>query len=304
MRTLTALFLAAALAPSLVVAAPKAPDAPSIVAEQYRRVEGGRAVQVGIAQTEIETSIDVGRVAAASGGDLIGALIVSGMDDKRQRLSDSANARAEAAVAPLRDTLAGFDVDALALAATTSGLSAIDWFQPQGVTVSKEVSPAGRSAFAFAATTPQVAFVNWRYSLSPDFTQIRVTAEIMLQHRTVKGKGTTAASPLFYRQTVTSIVQLGKRSYGAGENVALWNANRADLAKTALKVGFAEVERLIPYTLGLGLADVKAFTAKDREKGFGGGFYGPLVARDADNPDNLLIWTKDGLVHIRTLPAA
>lgn len=45
-------------------------------------------------------------------------------------------------------------------------------------------------------------------------------------------------------------------------------------------------------------------TAKDREKGFGGGFYGPLVARDTDNPDNLLIWTKDGLIHIRTLPAA
>lgn len=303
MRTLTALFLAATLAPSLAVAAPKAPDAPSVVAEQYRRVEGGRAVQVGIAQTEIETSIDVGRVAAATGGDLIGALIVSGMDDKRQRLSDSANARAEAAVAPLRDTLAGFDVDALALAATTSALSATDWFQPQGVTLSKEISPAGRSAFAFAATTPQVAFVTWRYSLSPDFTQIRVTAEIMLQHRT-KGKGSTAASPLFYRQTVTSIVQLGKRSYEPRENVALWSANQADLAKAALEAGFAENGRLIPYALGLGAADVKAFTAKDREKGFGGGFYGPLVARDADNPDNLLIWTKDGLIHIRTLPAA
>ncbi|MBL0916589.1 MAG: hypothetical protein IBJ13_14105, partial [Sphingopyxis sp.] len=93
-----------------------------------------------------------------------------------------------------------------------------------------------------------------------------------------------------------------KRSSDPRENVALWSADNGKPAKAALVGGFAETERLIPYAPGLAPADIKAFTAKDREKGFGAGLYGPLIARDADNSENLTIWTKDGLVHIRTLP--
>lgn len=303
MRIFIALAFAATLLPAPAIAAPKAPDAPLTVADQHRRVEGGRAVQVGLAQNRIETSIDVGRVAAATGGDLIGALIISGMDDKRKRLSDTATERAEAAAAPLRDALRDFDVDALALAATKAALAQPDWFGLQEIGLTKTVSPASRSAFAFAATTPQVAFVTWRYSLSPDFTQIRVAAEIMIESKP-SAKGRSTASPLLYRQTVSSAVQLGKRSYDPRENVARWSAESGHLARTALAAGFAEVERLIPYALDLGAADVKSFTAKDREKGFGAGFYGPLVSRDADDPANLLLWTKDGLIHIRTLPGS
>lgn len=297
MRTLTALCLAAALLPAPALAAPKASDAPLTLAEQYRRVDGGRAVQVGLAQTQIETSIDIGRVAASTGGDLIGALIISGMDDKRARLADSATERANAAAAPLRDTLRGFDVDALALATTQAAL------QPQTISATKDVSPASRSAFAFAATTPQVAFVTWRYALSPDFTQIRVIAEIAIENK-APAKRRSTVSPLLYRQTLSSIVQLGKRSYDHRENVARWNADGGKLAKAALTAGFGEIERLIPYALGLTAADIKAFTAKDREKGFGAGFYAPLVRRDADDPANLLLWAKDGLIHIRTLPGS
>lgn len=303
MRALTSLFLAAILTPPVALAAPKAPDAPVTLAEQNRRVDGGHAVQVGLAQTQIETSIDIGRVAASTGGDLIGALIVSGMDDKRERLSDSATERANAAAAPLRDTLRGFDVDALALSTTQAALAKADWLRPQAFAATKDVSSASRSAFAFAATTPQVAFVTWRYALSPDFTQIRVIAEIALEAKP-PARRRSAASPLLYRQTLSSIVQLGKRSYDHHENVARWNADDGKLAKAALAAGFGEVERLIPYALSLTPADIKAFTAKDREKGFGAGFYGPLIRRDADDPANLLLWAKDGLIHIRTLPGS
>ncbi|MBJ7500204.1 MAG: hypothetical protein JHC57_10685 [Sphingopyxis sp.] len=301
MRALTSLFLAAALAPLPASAAPKAPDAPVTLAEQYRHVDGGRAVQIGLAQTQIETSIDIGRVAASTGGDLIGALIVSGMDDKRERLADSATERANAAAAPLRDTLRGFDVDALALSTTQAALAQPDWLQPQAISATRDVSPASRSAFAFAATTPQVAFVTYRYALSPDFTQIRVIAEVLIEAKPPAKR--RAAGPL-YRQTLSSIVQLGKRSYDHRENVARWNADDGKLAKAALAAGFAGIERLVPHALALTPADIKAFAAKDREKGFGAGFYGPLVARDADDPANLTLWAKDGLIHIRTLPGS
>lgn len=299
MRALTALLLAASLIPAAALAKPSEPDAPATIAARERQATGGREAMVGLAQTEIETSIDVGRVAPSTGGDLIGALIVSGMDDKRARLQDSATERAEAAVAPLRDALQGYNVDALALAATKAALEKPDWFGLQTIAPTKDVSPGARRSFAASAATPQSAFVSYRYALSPDFTQIRVTADIRLEHK-ARPKG--GASPLFYRQTVTSVVQLAKRSYDHRENVALWSADNGKLAKAALVAGFAEIERLIPYALGLAPADIKAFTAKDREKGFGAGLYGPLIARDADNSENLTIWTKDGLVHIRTLP--
>lgn len=303
MRALTSLLLAAILAPLPAIAAPKAPDAPATLAEPYRRVDGGRAVQIGLAQTQIETSIEIGRVAASTGGDLIGALIVSGMDDKRERLADSATERANAAAAPLRDTLRGFDVDALALSTTRAALVQPDWFRPETFAATKDVSPASRSAFAFAATTPQVVFVTYRYTLSPDFTQIRVIAEIALEAKP-PAKRRNIVSPLLYRQTVSSIVQLGKRSYDHHENVARWNADGGTLAKAALAAGFGEMERLIPHALALTPTDIKAFTAKDREKGFGAGFYGPLIRRDDADPASLLLWAKDGLIHIRTLPGS
>lgn len=301
MRTIAILLVVATLVPSATLAAPKQPDAPALLPERDRIVAGGRAVQVAVAQSEIGTSVDVGRVAASTGGGLIGALIISGMDDKHKRLKASAAERAETAVAPLRDALRGYDIDALALTATRLALAKPDWFQPREITLTRDISSKARRAFASAAPTSQAAFFSYHYSLSPDFTRIQVSADIRLEYKTFS-KGKTAASPLFYHQTVTSIVQLGKRSYNHPENIAQWTADDGKLAKTALAAGFGELERLIPYALGLGTTDIKALTAKDREKGFGAGFYGPLVARDTNNPNNLTLWSRDGLVHIRTLP--
>lgn len=301
-------FICAALAaPTVLVApvslaAPKAPDAPATLAEKDRAVAGGRAVQIVLAQQQIATSVDIGRVMTddSGGGGLLGMLIISGMDDKRERMTENAQQRADATVVPLREALGDFDVAALALASTERALAIPQWFAPQRILLSADASPAVRSAFVADGETPQIAFITYNYGLSPDFTQIRVNADIRLARR-VAAKGDKAATvtPPFYRQTITSIVELPKRSYDHGENVALWSAADGALAKSSLTAAFAELERLIPYALNLAPAELKAFDAKDREKAFGAGLYGPLVSRAEDGSGGLLIWTKNGLVNVR-----
>lgn len=307
MRLITGPSLAALLAVLLVAvpahAAPKPADAPGTIAERDRADAGPRAVQLLLAQKEIETSFDVGRVAAAYGGGILDSLIISAMDNKKQVMTANLREKALVTVRPLHAALASFDVDALALTTTQAALAKPGWLNPLPFAVTKDASPAVRSAFVAGAETPGLALVAYRYDLSPDFTQIRVTAEIALARKPAAkgGKPPTTASDV-YRQRITSIVQLGKRSYEHGDNVAQWSAGDGKLARTALTTAFAEIERLIPYALALGPGDVAGFTAKNREKAFAAGLYAPLIERAADGSDAVLIWSN-GLVHIRTLPA-
>lgn len=296
MRLLIGPCLAALVAPA-AMAAPE-PARPSAIVAERNRTADGRAVQIILAQNWIETSVDVGRVASSAGGGLIGAIIIESMDDKGRRMRDAATQKAETTVAPLRQVLGDYDTDALALATTRAALGGIDWFRARDIALSKEASPDGRRAFAASADTPQIAFVAYSYGLSPDFTQIRAVAEISLTHQaTGKARGTAPAP--YYRQTITSVVQLDRRSYAQEDNVAAWAADDGRRARVALDKAFGSLERSIPYALNLTEAELQRLTGKDREKAFGAGFYGPLIARDPDG--GMLLWSK-GLVHVETLP--
>lgn len=300
--SLAALFVLSGATSAL--AAPKPPEAPAILAEKDRTIAGGRAVQMIVAQQQIGTSIDIGRVADddSGGGGILGSLIIGAMDDKRERMTENAQVRADATVAPLREVLKDFDIDALALATTEAALRTPEWFAPQTIDATREVSPAGRLAFVTATQAPQLAFVTYHYGLSPDFTQIRVNAEIAIARR-IAGKGDkpdSTAAP-FYRQMISSVVELPTRSYAHDANIAQWSANEGTLARASLTAAFAELERLIPYALTLSAADMKRFAAKDHDKAFAAGTYGPLIARDADGRGGVLIWYK-GLVHVEPAP--
>lgn len=294
-------LLAALLAALPAYAAPKPADAPAVVAKRDRADTGPRATLLLLAQKEIGTSFDVGRVASAYGGGILDSLIISAMDDKKKVMSANLREKALATVRPLHGTLASFDVDALALATTQTALAKPGWLNPLPFAVTKDASPAVRSAFVAGAETPGLALVAYQYDLSPDFTQIRVTADIALARKpAAKGDKPVTAATDTYRQRITSVVQLGKRSYDHGDNIASWSADDGKRAKAALAAAFAETGRLIPYALGLTPADIAGFTAKNREKAFAAGLYGPLVERAADGSDAVLIWS-DGLIHIQTL---
>lgn len=298
MRRFPVLILAAlaACTPAAVQAAPKPGDLPAFVAERDRPAADGRAVLLLLAQNDIETSVDVGRVAADQASGLIDALIISAMDKKKDVMAGNLRSKAYETVRPLHIALAAFDVDALALASTQAALAKPDWFRPQPFAISRDGSPAARTAFIAGAASPQLATVAWRYDLSPDFTQIRVAADLTLARRAAARTATN-----YYHQRIVSVVQLRKRSYDHAENVALWAADDAALARAALTGAFADIARLIPYALELAPADIAGFSAKGREKAYAAGLYGPLVERANDGSGAVLIWAG-GLISIRQTP--
>jgi hypothetical protein len=296
LRIWLGLGIALALGATGIARAAATDKAPQIIAEKDKVVSGGRAVRVVLAQTEIATTVDVGRVASsANGGGLIGALIISAMDDKQTRMKRTLISKADMIAAPLRQGLAGFDIDALALTTTQSALAKSDWFQARAVVASKDGSPKERSAFLASAGTPQAATVEYSYVLSPDFSQIRVLADVS-GARASGGKG----QEVVFHHRVWSVVQLRQRSYDPKENATRWSIDDAKLARAALTAAFGRIEELIPRALSLRQADIDAFTAKGREKAFGADFYGPLIARDPTNPEALLLWS-DGLVQVQPI---
>lgn len=299
MRIAAGLCIALMLAPTAALAAK---DVPAVVAVADRAV--ARRLQFFVPQTQIGTNIEVGRVASDSyGGGLIGALIIQSMDDKRETMSRSLHERAEATVKPLREALRTFDVDGLALATTRAGVTKTEWFQAQDIIAAKDPSLQARAAFLDASATPQVAFITYRYDLSQDFTYIRVIADIALVRKPIRSGTERPSLPEpFYAQSISSIVQLRSPSYEHGENVARWSADDGKLAKASLTAAFSQIERLIPYALGLGPSEIKLYTAKNRPKAFGAGFYGPLIEKDGGGPGGTLLWSN-GLIYVQPAPA-
>jgi hypothetical protein len=293
------ILLACSLGSTVATAASRAAaDVPMVLAPDQRIVAGGRAVEVILPQTQIETTIDVGRVASsANGGGLLGAIIISSMDDKRQVLSQSAHEKAEAAIEPLRQALKDFDLQALALATTKAALVKPDWFQPASFATTNDPAIQSRAEYLASVNTPEFALVSYRYETSPDFTQLRVIAEIQLERKAATTRNTPTQMP-FFRQRVLSIVQLRNPSYEPSENVTRWSASDGKLAKAALTSAFARLEQLIPFALDLGETELKVITAKDHQKGFAAGYYGPLIEQSSGSTSDKLIWVN-GLVNVQ-----
>ena len=93
-----------------------------ILPEAARTVDGGRDVQVLIAQDEIKSTIVASSVSAVTGGGLLAALIDAKVNNDRAR-------KAEATIQPLRQALIGFDADTLALDGAKSAMTKLPWFQ-------------------------------------------------------------------------------------------------------------------------------------------------------------------------------
>jgi len=267
--------------------AARAADMPSIITQRDRAVQSERPVDVILAEREIQATVDIGRVASSDsgGGGLLGSIIIASMDDKRQRLTQAAQSQAELTIKPLRDALRGFDVDALALATTKTALAKPPWFRPGAIASVTTATPSPVSSSA-----PQSAMVIYRLQASPDFTQVRVIADLRLSKA-------QAQPALFYRQQISSIVVLHHPSLEPAENVAKWSADDGKLAKSALTDAFSRLEQLLPFALGLNDADAKAITAKNRPKVFGAGYYGPAVERPGATPGETLLW-KNGLISV------
>lgn len=302
MRHVLTVCLAAMLAAAAMPAAAKDAPSPVLLAEKDRASESPRAVLVDLRQSEIATEVDIGRVApAAAGGGLIGALIIEGQDDRAERLTSGAQQRAEAAVAPLRRELEGFDIGKLALGTTAAALARVDWFNPGELTLNTGDPETTQESFLQSAG-PQFATVVYSYGISPDFTQIRVIADIRLRRKTKsRSKRDADESETEFFQRIVSIAELRERSYEHYRNVERWSANDAGLARESLAQAFARLERLIPFALDLDQAELRALEAKNAPKAFAAGNYGAAVTTAGTAPGETLIW-KDGLINVLPAP--
>jgi len=293
MRILPFLALTAALV-SVAPAVAKDDSFTPIALADPDRSTSARPVQFSLEQREIDVAIDLGRIPGnIHGGGLIGALIIHASDDRQKRMRENAIDKANVAARPLRTSLFGFDVDALALAATRKALVGQDTPDTPPIVASQTDAADARIAFRTAHPAQQLAFVDYRYELSPDFGQIRVIADLTIE-RAAKPGGQPA---LIYRQRIVSIAQLPSPSYEPGENATRWSHNGGKLARAAITGSFAQIETMIPHALRLTAAEIASLSAKKREKTFAGGFYGPMIARG--EADGILLWVN-GLIHVRT----
>ena len=287
------------------VAAKKEADAkaPPVLAEADRATPGGRLVLSNLYQREIETSVFVDPIARTPYSDSYwygGWGWIRGIENNNQDvIAARLVAGAERNAVPVRTALSDFDTDALALATTRAALAKPDWFQARDVTGSSDVFAISKADFLAQNAAAQIAFIRYRYDLSPDFTQIRVLAMLSIERQPLGKDGKPAGKPVaIYRQNIMSIAQMRAPSYEARDNAKRWAADNGKLAKAALRTAFGQFERLFPFALGLNQTQITAFNDKKSNKAFAGGYYGALVARDADQPDAVLIW-KNGLVHVQ-----
>jgi hypothetical protein len=260
-------WAAAAVALLLSAAAPAQAAAVhrNVLPEAARAApDGGRLAQVSVPQAELATNINPSIMTVAMGGGLLGVVIDAKVDNDRAK-------RAEASITPIRVALGDFDGDQLAIDATRRALEGTDWFGAPADAApgfGRDASPWGKLAVLDAhAAAGQVAFFDYSYDTSPDFSSIRVGVTITFANTAApagaKPDARLAGKNLVYASTVTSVINLPNPGSGQ-DNAARWAADNGALARRALNLGFEEVAALIPRALTLTEADLTTLSAGER----------------------------------------
>ena len=254
---------------------------PPVFAAADRKAATNRPVAVSVPQPRLGTSVEIGRVAVDGyGGGLVGLLVISAMDDKREVMTAHATGDALTIVGPLADALAPIDIADLALQATRKAMARTAGFDASAIALVPALDKPTYAALAAKHHSSQVGTVTYRTQMSPDFTQLQVIADISV---------TGLAGP-FYAQRIVSLVELRQRSYAHQENVDRWLDNDGRVAKQALAAAFARFEQVIPTVVGLEPAGYSAKTDSHRTApAFAAGFYGPTLMRD---DLGVVIWSK------------
>lgn len=280
------------LAASACLAAPaSAGDQKAVLSEAARAAPGGRGIEVVVSQAELGSNINPSMAMVAMGGGLLGVVIDAKVNSDREH-------RAQQGITPLRMALIDFDTDQLAIDTTKSAADRLPWFQGGAPDFARDPTTRAKSAVLDGAGAGQVAFFEYVYDTSPDFSEIRVGVTISIASKALPNGGAGEARlsnhNLVYAQTLTSVVQLEKPG-AASDNAARWAAHDGALAKRALTEGFAAVGALIPRALTLTADDLKRMGQGERKSI---GSYSGRVQEDG--PGGTLLF-NGGLIHVQTL---
>ncbi len=260
--------------------------APAVL--QTAAVEGGRALHVMVAQSEVKSDINPSNIAVATGGGLLGGLIGAAVDSARAK-------KAEELIGPVRTATADLDSDALAIETAKASFGEMEWYKANPVaTFGKDSSVVGKSALLDAATSKQIAFVEYSYDLSPTFDAMRVVAKIEFANKEIpvsaKGKGEKRLNykNLTYTTRATSVVQLKTAGDDKEANALRWSAENGAVTRQALQLAFTNLVPLTQRMLALTADDIKTLNDKKNKRTNSGGFTGrPQVPAKSNST---LLW--------------
>jgi hypothetical protein len=220
-----------------------------------------------------------------------------------EKINADRMARSAAAIAPIREGMAGLDADALAMAASNKALAAMPWIKgqlPAGEPI-RDSSLGGLERVLDSAETPQVVIFECIYDLSPDFSALRVTLHVRVANRAPPPgkKSAMRIEPRYmaYDQMVASIFLLDKPAKDVEANARRWAADDAALARRAVRTGFTDLSLLAGQAFSLSDADVKSMGDTNRKTITVGGIRGRL---QEEGPDGRLLY-NGGLVRVRTV---
>jgi len=234
------------------------------IAPEARSVEGGRDVQVVVAQAEIRPNINVSNVTAATGGGLLFALIDAGINNSRAK-------EAEKTVVPLREALVGYEFDQHAQTASAATLSSLGWFDPKQAQVAKDDSQVGLLAAIDAANTPQIMLLRYSYETNAEFTSLIVNLNASLVNKKIpqgkKSDARLAPKNLAYNQSFRSMITLpGSNSKDPAANVQAWSADNGKLARAALDLGVERCQLLLKRGLEMTAADATSIQKRNKRQ--------------------------------------
>ena len=230
--------------------------------EAARTIAGGRSTLVVVSQAELRSDIAQSNMAMAAGGGLLFALVDAGVNSSRAKA-------AEAAIQPLRGALTGFDFDALAKDTTAAIVADVSWLDSHDLKTSKDGSRVGLLAALDSTPTDQLVTVEYTYGVAPDFASMSVTANVTVALKSapagVKPANRRDAKNLVFSQRFTAQTTLAHPSKVKAENVAKWDADNAQLARSTLTAELADIRLLAVRGLNESEADSTNLT-KSRKK--------------------------------------
>jgi len=213
---------------------------------------------VVLSQQEIVAEITASNVAAAGGGGLLLALVDVAVN--KSRADD-----AEQAIGGVRNALLDYDFPKQVRASLERELGQLGWVNLQSPTRT-EMSPSAtkiNEAVARSAANA-VLIVNVKYTLSPDFSLMKVNAEVTGHPRTdeltalAKQARPDLDPPLLYRNSFLVANGAGGPFANQAAAAKAWADNNGKTAREALDKGAADLAKRIAADLELARANAKA----------------------------------------------
>jgi hypothetical protein len=261
-------------------------------------------VVLPIRQNEVYVFVPPSTAGAAGGaafgvlGAVVGAMVDAGVNNAR-------TSSAEKSVKPLRDSLVGFDYDAVLRDDMKASLTQLAWLHATDVKVNKDFGNESYENAFNASTASAVLMAGMDYHLSNDGDILYVTAYTFLFPKNgekapvvkagsrSKPKLKTAPENAIYRDTLVFQTKVDGATSDRDHNIALWSADNGAAMRAALKLASVKLSAMVSADLDRPEKDPPATGKSVKVEGF----KGAIVSTD---DDGTLVRFEDGTMKFVT----